>query len=253
MAGPLYFDRVKETSTTTGTGTLTLAGAVAGFQSFSAVGNGNTCYYCIEESATGAWEVGLGTYTSAGTTLARTTVLASSTGSAISLAAGTKNVFLTLPATALGTFTVVSKTADESVTSSTVMQDDDDLQLTLEAGATYSVNGAFYADGATAGDMKIAYQYTGTVAAGTTLGFHCLSAAAAANPAELYADTLPDVDVTTRILGMVGVNSDYPTLVVGIVKTTTAGTFSIQWAQGASSATATRMRAGSFLQFRKVA
>ena len=55
-------DRVQETSTTTGTGTLTLAGAVAGFQSFAAIGNGNTCYYTITNAA-GSWEVGIGTYT----------------------------------------------------------------------------------------------------------------------------------------------------------------------------------------------
>lgn len=105
----VYADRVRETSTTTGTGTLTLAGAVAGYQSFSAVGNGNTCYYSIEAvdaagSPTGSWEVGIGTYTSAGTTLARTSVLASSNaGAAVNFAAGTKNVFLTFPAGAIGT------------------------------------------------------------------------------------------------------------------------------------------------------
>jgi hypothetical protein len=54
-------DRVKETSTTAGTGTLTLAGAVTGFQAFSVVGNGNTTYYAIVDAATGDWEVGIGT------------------------------------------------------------------------------------------------------------------------------------------------------------------------------------------------
>ena len=78
-------DRVKETSTTAGTGTITLDGAVTGFQSFSAVGNGNSTYYAIVDNATGAWEVGIGTYTSSGTTLSRTTVLSSSnSGSLVS-------------------------------------------------------------------------------------------------------------------------------------------------------------------------
>ena len=90
-------DRVQEVSTTTGTGTFTLAGAVTGFQSFSAIGNGNTTYYAIVGGT--EWEVGLGTYTSSGTTLSRDTVLASSTGSKIDFAAGTKNVFVTYPAT----------------------------------------------------------------------------------------------------------------------------------------------------------
>ena len=92
-------DRVKETTTTTGTGTLTLAGASTGYQSFSAIGDGNTCYYAISSSAGSEWEVGLGTYTSAGTTLARTTILASSnSGSVVTLSAGTKDVYVVYPA-----------------------------------------------------------------------------------------------------------------------------------------------------------
>jgi hypothetical protein len=90
-------DRVKETTSTTGTGTVTLDGAVTGFQSFSAVGDGNTTYYAITDVATGDWEVGIGTYTSSGTTLSRDTVLSSSTGSLISFGAGSKDVFVTYP------------------------------------------------------------------------------------------------------------------------------------------------------------
>ena len=92
-------DRVKETSTTTGTGTLTLGGAAAGFQSFSVIGDGNTTYYAIVDSATGDWEVGLGTYTSSGTTLARSVVLESSnSGSAVNFSSNAKDVFVTYPA-----------------------------------------------------------------------------------------------------------------------------------------------------------
>jgi len=91
-------DRVKETSTTAGTGTLTLAGAAAGFQSFAAIGNGNTTYYAIVDSTAGTWEVGIGTYTSSGTTLSRTTVLSSSNGgSLVGFAANSKDVFCTYP------------------------------------------------------------------------------------------------------------------------------------------------------------
>ena len=92
----VVYDRVQETTTTTGTGTITLAGAVSGFQSFAVVGNGNTTFYCITSGT--AWEVGIGTYTSSGTTLARTTVLSNSLGttSAISLT-GTSTVFCTYP------------------------------------------------------------------------------------------------------------------------------------------------------------
>ena len=92
-------DRVKETTTTTGTGTLTLAGAATGFDAFSEIGNSNTTYYVIAHQTADEWEVGLGTYTLSGTTLARTTVLASSnSGSATDFSAGTKDVFCTLPA-----------------------------------------------------------------------------------------------------------------------------------------------------------
>jgi hypothetical protein len=92
-------DRVKETSTTTGTGTLTLGGAASGFQSFAAIGDGNTTYYAIVDSAAGAWEVGIGTYTSSGTTLSRGTVLESSNaGSLVDFGAGSKDVFVAYPA-----------------------------------------------------------------------------------------------------------------------------------------------------------
>ena len=94
-------DRVKETSTTTGTGTFDLAGAASGFQTFVAgVGDTNTTYYAIFNQGTTEWEVGLGTVTDAATdTLARTTVISSSnSGSAVDFASGTKDVFCTLPA-----------------------------------------------------------------------------------------------------------------------------------------------------------
>jgi hypothetical protein len=91
-------DRVRETTIIVGTGTATLLGAATGYQSFSVVGNGNTTYYCISDQGGPNWEVGVGTYTSAGTTLARTTVLASSNGGGlVSFTAGTKDVFVTYP------------------------------------------------------------------------------------------------------------------------------------------------------------
>ena len=94
----LLKDRVKETTTTTGTGVITLGGAVEGFQSFSAVlSDADTTYYAISHRDSDEWEVGLGTY-SAGT-ITRTTILESSnSGSAVSFTAGTKDIFITLPA-----------------------------------------------------------------------------------------------------------------------------------------------------------
>ena len=92
-------DRVKETTTTTGTGTVTLLGAATGFQSFSAIGDANSTYYTIVAQTGTEWEVGVGTYTSSGTTLSRTTVLSSSnSGSLVNFSAGTKDVFVAYPA-----------------------------------------------------------------------------------------------------------------------------------------------------------
>lgn len=90
-------DRVKETSTTTGTGTYTLAGAVTGFETFGEVGDGNTTYYACTDGTD--FEVGIGTYTASGTTLARTTILQSSNSdNAVNWTAGTRTLFCTLPA-----------------------------------------------------------------------------------------------------------------------------------------------------------
>ena len=93
-------DRVRETTTTTGTGTITLAGAVTNFETFTAnLSNSDTTYYAIVDNTNSDFEVGLGTFTSSGTTLARTTIIASSnSNSAVNFSAGTKDVFITVPA-----------------------------------------------------------------------------------------------------------------------------------------------------------
>ena len=94
-------DRVKETSTTTGTGTINLAGAETGYESFvSGIGTGNTTYYAIELNSAGEFEVGIGTVTDATPdTLSRDTIISSSNSdAAVNFSAGTKNVFCTLPA-----------------------------------------------------------------------------------------------------------------------------------------------------------
>ena len=113
-------DRVKETTTTVGTGSILLDGASAGFQSFAAIGDGNTTYYAITSG--NDYEVGLGTYTASGTTLSRDTVLESSNaGSKITLS-GTSDVFCTYPA------------------EKAVVQDSDNTGIAPQLGAT---NGMF--------------------------------------------------------------------------------------------------------------
>jgi len=90
-------DRIKETSNTTGQGTLTLTGAVDGFRTFADIGNTNTTYYCITDGNN--FEVGIGTYTASGTTLARTTVLQTSAGNTTKISCtGNQKVFVTQPA-----------------------------------------------------------------------------------------------------------------------------------------------------------
>lgn len=90
-------DRVKETTTTTGTGTYTLAGAQTGFEAFSSIGDGNETYYCCTDGTD--FEIGVGTYTLSNTTLARTTILQSTNSdAAVNWGAGTRTIFVTLPA-----------------------------------------------------------------------------------------------------------------------------------------------------------
>ena len=93
-------DRVKVTSTTTGTGAMALGSAVTGFETFAqGIGNNNTTYYCIFNQGTTEFEVGLGTLDGSSANLTRTTVISSSNSdSAVNFSAGTKDVFCTLPA-----------------------------------------------------------------------------------------------------------------------------------------------------------
>ena len=138
-------NRVQETTTTTGTGTITLAGAVSGFQSFAAIGNANTTYYTITSGT--AWEVGIGTYTLAGTLLARTTVLSSSAGGTTKITlAGTSNVFATYPAEksvnldASGNATALGVPASGTVTNLTGTAS---ININGTVGATTAAAGAF--------------------------------------------------------------------------------------------------------------
>ena len=131
-------DRVRETTQTTGTGTITLDGAVQGFQSFAVIGNNNTTYYTINRGA--EWEVGLGTYY--GGTLSRDTVYASSNGvSKVNFSAGSKDVFVTLPAEQ--TVTSGSDVTFTKVTTPTVQATNSGgLSLKNSAGTTQISMGA---------------------------------------------------------------------------------------------------------------
>jgi len=132
-------DRIRETTTTTGAGTLTLAGAVTGFQTFAAVGNANQTYYTISTNGGSEWEVGIGTYTSAGTTLSRDVILASSNaGSVVTLSAGTKDVFVTFPASRLQPRVVA--VADATSITPNINTSDIVSQTNTQAAGTLTIN-----------------------------------------------------------------------------------------------------------------
>ena len=123
-------DRVKETTTTTGQGTISLGGAATGFETFvTGIGDTNTTYYIIAHESDGTWEIGIGTVADASPdTLARTTVIDTSAGNTtkIDFAAGNKTVFCTLPASK-----AVFEDADNDVT----------LPANLDVGGNLTVTG----------------------------------------------------------------------------------------------------------------
>tara|TARA_B110000858_G_scaffold39549_1_gene44908 strand:+ start:78 stop:563 length:486 start_codon:yes stop_codon:yes gene_type:complete len=147
----VFKDRVQESTTTTGTGTVTLAGATTGFQSFSVIGNGNTTYYTLVSDS--EWEVGIGTYTASGTTLSRDNVLESSNSGAKITLSGTSNVFCTYPA------------------EKAVVQDSTNTGIAPQIGAT---NGIFVNNSIIGADYIIPTSYNamsvnGTVASGVSV------------------------------------------------------------------------------------
>jgi len=149
-------NRVRETTSTTGTGAVTLGGAVGGFQTFAAgIGNDNTTYYAISINTENEWEVGLGTLNSDSSTLTRTTVLESSNSdAAVDFAAGSKEVFCTLPSEkavyldASGDPVGVSggQITDETKTFSNYSNITASRTLTLSSGTNYMLIGAITVD-----------------------------------------------------------------------------------------------------------
>ena len=140
-------DRVKESSSTTGTGTFTLGGAVSGFESFSAgIGGDNTTYYCIFETGTNNFEVGFGTLNSGASTLARTYVISSSNSDAKVNFAGATEVFCTVPGAKIGLPTPEEYGSSSAPKVITVTVDSKSGNHPYESAGGASAN-AYYFDG----------------------------------------------------------------------------------------------------------
>ena len=133
-------DRVRETTTTTGTGTINLGGAVTNFETFAAnLSNSDTTYYAIVDNTNGDFEVGLGTFaTGSPNTLARTTPISSSnSNSAVNFGSGTKDVFITTPASKMAFLNASGSLISSGGTSLMEVANDTTPQL----GGNLDVNG----------------------------------------------------------------------------------------------------------------
>ena len=194
-------DRVKETTTTTGTGTVSLAGAVTGFETFAAgIGNSNTVYYCIAHQDQAEFEVGLGTLDGDSSDLARTTVISSSNSdSAVDFSSGTKDVFCTIPASKL-----IFEDASNDVTvgndlllksDSAVLKfgADSDITVTHSADTGLTTNGTFQATTITATTAFVPDASDGAALGTSSLEFSDLFLA---DGAVIYLGDDQDINIT---------------------------------------------------------
>jgi hypothetical protein len=178
-------DRVKETTTTTGTGAISLAGAVTGFETFAAgIGNSNTVYYCIAHQDQAEFEVGLGTLDGDSSDLTRTTVISSSNSdSAVNFSSGTKDVFCTLPASKL-IFEDANNDAtvgrNLTVTGDLTVSGDDITLATNTSGAALIGDGTNFNPVAISGDITIAANGTAAIGSGVIVNADINNSAAIA-------------------------------------------------------------------------
>ena len=166
-------DRVKETTTTTGTGAVSLGGAVTGFETFAAgIGNSNTVYYCIAHQDQAEFEVGLGTLDGDSSDLTRTTVISSSNSdSAVDFSSGTKDVFCTIPASKMvfeDGSNDVTIGRNLTVTGDLTISGDDLTMATNTSGAALIGDGSNFNPVVISGDVSIATNGAASLAAAQT-------------------------------------------------------------------------------------
>jgi hypothetical protein len=255
--GFIHADRVKETSTTTGTGTYSLDGATSGFRSFVAgVGTTNQCTYCATDGVD--WEINEGVVTDATPdTLTRARLLASSTGSAISWAAGTRNIFGVYSAADMNPRTVL-QTSDHAI-SSTTATEITSLQFGSVQPGTYFLQYVLRCQSATTTvGVKLGINFTGTAASPVlTVRYGSTGTTAATGVADdvanvltgslvesrasqTYTTTAPDLGPNT---GFGATNSNVLFIVEGSLIVTAAGDIEI-W-HGSETGTSTTVKAGS--------
>jgi serine acetyltransferase len=193
-------DRVKETTTTTGTGAVSLGGAVTGFETFAAgIGNSNTVYYCIVHQTAAEFEVGLGTLDGDSSDLTRTTVISSSNSdSAVDFSAGTKDVFCTIPASKL-IFEDANNDAtigrNLTVTGDLTITGDDITMNTNTSGAALIGDGTNFNPVAISGDITIAANGTAAIGSGVIVNADINSSAAIADSKLATISTAGKVDI----------------------------------------------------------
>ena len=178
-------DRVKETTTTTGTGAVSLGGATTGFETFAAgIGNSNTTYYVIAHQTASEWEVGLGTLDGDSSDLTRTTVISSSNSdSAVDFAAGTKDVFCTVPASKLlveDANNDITIGRNLTVTGDLTISGDDLTMGTNTSGAALIGDGTNFNPVAISGDITIGTTGTAAIGSGVIVNADVNSSAAIA-------------------------------------------------------------------------
>ena len=193
-------DRIKETTTTTGTGTYNLGGAVTGFETFTAnLSNSDTTYYCCTDNTD--FEVGLGTFASSGTTLARTTILASSnSNNAVSWSSGTRTIFCTLPSAK----TIVLDASGNASVGGTITATGTSVFTNLDISGDVDVDGTLEADAVTVNGTALNTVIAGVTVTNATNSAHV---SVADNESTNEENLIPFIEDTSAT-GNVGLESD---------------------------------------------